>query len=316
VRKNAWVAGCLAAAAAVSLPARADPGVEAIAVDYDAPPACPSVDAFFAEVLARTPKARRASAPSGVRTFSVLLTTGTDESLGRLFIRAPDGTESERDVAGDTCAEVVSALALMTALAVDPQASTQAVAPTPAPAPAPAPSPAPSWHLALTFDASVEDGVSARPLFGAPIALEGLAPSGALPSPSFRLAFQRASSGAVDVGGPTATFTWTLAIAEACPHRWDVGSLSLSPCARVEAGTLEATGANVVPAHDDTHPWVALGAVAKAEWTFARPMFLDFETGIRFPLYRTTYFFEPDNPAFQLPVVGGVASLGLGVRFL
>jgi hypothetical protein len=320
--------------------AGAQEGQEPIRVEYQGAPGCPDEPTFFSQVLARTPRARRAADPAPARTFVVSLTRGAEASFGRLFIRGTDGSESERDVAGDTCEEVVSALSLITALAVDPRASLQplapAVAPTPAvdptpaaaPAPVPAPLPPPAsgpapdpapahpWHFALAFEASVAAGVTPRVLFATPLSVQAMGPEGRTPSPTFRVGFERASSGSVDVGGPTATFTWTLGIAEACPHRWRFGKVAVEPCARVEAGVLEGIGANIAPARDSTRTWFALGATGRAEWAFLPPMFLDLEAGLSFPLVRTTYFFEPNTTVYQSPTVGGIVSAGLGVRFL
>jgi hypothetical protein len=327
--------------------AYADETQEPIRIEYTAPAGCPVVDAFVGEILARTPRAQRTTGDAPVRTFVVSVTKGAEASFGRLIIRNPDGTESERDMTGDTCGEVVSALALVTALTVDPNASTKPMAPlgatTPAaqtaptaasstpPSTSPAPSSPPSppllppsspppphepWHLALTLDASLVSAVAPGVLFGVPIIVEATAPKGSVIAPTFRLGFEYTSTGLLDVGGPTATFKWTLGIAEACPHRWYVGDLSLEPCARFEVGALEGAGANIVPSRDITRLWLAAGPVGRIDWAFLPTMFVDLEAGARFPLNRTTYYFEPATMIYSPPTVGMVVSGGLGVRFL
>src|SRR5262249_31537182 len=100
------------AALAFAGAARAEAGDVPVRVVYGAPTGCPSEDAFFAEVAARTPRARRAAEEAPARTFEVSLMKGSEASFGRVTIRDADGTASERDVTGDTCGEVVSALAL------------------------------------------------------------------------------------------------------------------------------------------------------------------------------------------------------------
>jgi hypothetical protein len=319
--------------------AYADPPQEPIRIEYTAPPGCPNTEAFFEEIVERAPRARLVADGAPARTIVVSLTSGKEASFGRLLIRDLDGTESARDMTGDTCQEVVSALALVTALTVDPRASTKPVG-TSAPAPASAaasapasasasapalvpslpPSPPPArkqpWHLALTFEASVIDAVATQTLVGAALALEAVAPRGRVLTPTLRLGIEHVESGAIDVGGPSASFKGTLGVAEACPHRWVVGNVALEPCARFEAGSLQGTGSNVAPARDSTRAWLAAGAVGRAEWAFVSPMFLDLEAGVRFPLVRTTFYFEPATVIYTPPSVGTVVSAGLGVRFL
>jgi len=347
---RAVAVACAVAMLATAGAARADgpaPTEEAIRITYDGPAACTTEEAFFAQVAARTPRARLAGRDARARTFMVSLTKGSEASFGRLVMRAPDGAESERDVTGDTCDEVVSALALVCALAVDPQASTRRLPASPPPPPPPPPvvalppPPAPAvvtppaadtpfvpprdmpagevrrWHLALALDASLAAGVSPSPLFGTPVTVEADLPAGPVLAPTLRLGFERASSGGGGSTGPTAVFTWTIAVVEGCPRRWQLGPVRLEPiCLRVEAGAVEGVGANVTPSHDLTRGWVALGAVARVEWAFWKPLFLDLEGGARFPLVRPTYFVEPDTTVYPVPVVAGVIQGGLGVRFL
>jgi hypothetical protein len=56
------------------------------------------------------------------RAFAVTLTIEADTTRGRLAITSVDGSLSTREVTGETCSEVASALALMTALSIDPMA--------------------------------------------------------------------------------------------------------------------------------------------------------------------------------------------------
>jgi hypothetical protein len=98
--------------------------VEAIRLTYDAYAGCPSEAQFVGDVTARTDRARRVGADEPARAFDVRVRAEDGESRGVLQITSLDGTVSLRDVTGETCAAVVSALALMTALAIDPRAAT------------------------------------------------------------------------------------------------------------------------------------------------------------------------------------------------
>jgi hypothetical protein len=168
----------------------------------------------------------------------------------------------------------------------------------------------------VRVDGSIAVGASPRPLWGVSPTFEADAPTGGSLSPTFHLGFDRASTGSVDLGGPTAAFTSTLGIAEGCPNRWTLGAWSFEPCARVEAGILQGQGDHVVEPRTDTHSWLAVGAVARAEWAAFRPIFVDFEGGFRVPVVRTTFFFEPYNVIYETAPVGGLIRAGLGVRFL
>jgi hypothetical protein len=114
--------------------ARAD--TEPIRIRFTAHEGCPTGDAFTGEVQARTARARLANEGEDARTFTVTVTARGTGSHGQLTIRTVDGATAVREVSGRACAEVVSALALITALAIDPKAST---APQPIPPPAPVP---------------------------------------------------------------------------------------------------------------------------------------------------------------------------------
>ncbi len=248
-------------------------------------------------------------------------------------MRAPDGAETEREVLGDTCEEVVSALALIAALAIDPHAST---VPTPVPvaspttaevaqpiAPARAESPPHSgragreaWHLGTSVGASVTGGIGPQLAAGGALAIQLVAPRAWPVVPGASLGFERASSDASDSPRGTATFTWTVGFLEVCPLRYWLGPVSLAPCARFEAGTLTGVGYDIVPSRSSTQAWAALGGAVRAEWSFAGPLFVSLEGGLRAPFVQPTFFFEPDSVVYRPPDVAGAGSASLGAYFL
>lgn len=103
-------------------PAGAD--VEGIRLTYSADIDCPDEGRFFQAVTARTDLVRRAAEAEPARAFVVNITRDTNSIRGALSITGLDGSVSKREVTGESCNEVVSALALITALAIDPLAST------------------------------------------------------------------------------------------------------------------------------------------------------------------------------------------------
>ncbi|MBS2018334.1 MAG: hypothetical protein JST00_36030 [Deltaproteobacteria bacterium] len=128
--------------------AHAQDAPEPFSVDYRAPDGCPDASAFLGEVTARTPRARAAATGERARVLHVRVEKRGDTLAGRLWIEDAGAASTAREVSGGSCGEVVGALGLVAALAVDPRAS---VAPRPAPAaasaspspPAPATAPAP-----------------------------------------------------------------------------------------------------------------------------------------------------------------------------
>jgi hypothetical protein len=347
--------------------ADAEESEERIRLTYEAPSDCPGEAVFLAQVRARTRRIRRAADGERARTFWISIARGEKQTAGHLRIREPGGWQSDREVAGDTCEEVVAALALVASLAVDPNAETGDVAaappagsespvpsrssiPTEAPAlpaltsngaPLPAPSAPPSiparpaggsptpqpreqparpmasrWHFAVGLAAAFVAGVSPNGVASVPVWAEAAGPRNGLFTPTVRAGFERATSGTISLRGPTATLTWTVAVLEGCPARWTFGAVAFEPCVRAEAGVLEGAGANIVPAREQKRAWVALGPVARVQWSVVGPLFVDFEAGLRAPLVRTRYFFEPNTTVYQPPPVAGVVAGGLGVRFL
>ncbi len=123
-----------------SLAAAADP--PPILIDYHAAPGCPGEDVFLDEILWRSSVVRLASPwERDVLLVEARLTQRGALHSGRLSLgRGRDRTT--REIQGESCDEVVSALALVTALAVDPRASMARKRPSPSPSSSPAPAPA------------------------------------------------------------------------------------------------------------------------------------------------------------------------------
>lgn len=99
------------------------PELMPIRVRLNAEPACATLTVFEQQVFIRTSKARRATPGEFARTFEVEITRDEQGSRGQLRIPGAEGGQAERVVEGATCEEVVSALALVVALTLDPQAT-------------------------------------------------------------------------------------------------------------------------------------------------------------------------------------------------
>jgi hypothetical protein len=121
VARLPWTAIVVLSMAGFPTSARAQ--IEPIRVTYRASAECPSESQFLQEIEGRTQLARWANGAEHARAFVATVTPDKGTFRGQLLITSLDGTTSSREVTGDTCSEVASALALITALAIDPSAA-------------------------------------------------------------------------------------------------------------------------------------------------------------------------------------------------
>jgi hypothetical protein len=306
---------------------------EPIALRYRVHAACPAAAAFVREVAARTQRARIALDAEFARTFDVTISESSGRSIGRIDIRDPDGARSVREVDGPDCAEVVSALALIGALAVDPAALAQ---PTPAPvAPAVPPEPpaagpvappthASKWALGMGADAVATGAVAPWivPAASGFLELSGESPFAVVMrlSVAYAPAWTRQAD---SVRSTDSQFWWWALRAEGCPLRVGIGSGShVNACATFDAGRLGAkgtpNGGSVQVGGADACAWYAPGALVRVDQTLGRGLFLEAEADAFFPLVRQKFVFSVDGrPAeeHRVPAVGGAARAGIGYHF-
>lgn len=283
-RSRSILALVLALIAGLPRSARADtPSLDqqlesAVSVVYDLPSSCPSVGDFERDVAQRAPRARF-TLDAAARQFHVAAWPDAREWVGEVTAVPAVDASSVRRVRGATCADVVAALALIVALALDPEALREAshgdavqnpaaapapVAPQPASAaPAivppppvylPPPPPVPEmessagsqhasrWRMSLGGGALVALGVAPGPLFGASISADVTPSRDRVLTWLFRL-----SASALfprELGEPLkARFGAQLLTLEGCPFRLPLGSvISLLPCLGIEGGVVEVRG--------------------------------------------------------------------------
>ncbi|GAC1577875.1 MAG: hypothetical protein NVS3B20_25690 [Polyangiales bacterium] len=103
-----------------------DSPVEPMRVFYEAHPGCPDAQHFSSEIVARTPHVRIVNDASTARVIRVTIARSSLGSTGHLVIQEGSSTSNAREVSATSCDEVVSAIALIAALSVDPQAQSAA----------------------------------------------------------------------------------------------------------------------------------------------------------------------------------------------
>lgn len=313
-------------------PAIAAVGAEPLSVEWKVHGGCPDANVYWYGVVSRSKRIRRASSGESATQARVQIKKVGDQSVGTLTI---DG--APREVTAATCGEVVEAMALMTVLALDPEAITSPPVPAPssasppvsasspppvAPAsassappivvppppkhPAPAPDP---YAITLVLGAQVVAS-GAGPTFGVPLAIE-VSRAG----PSARLTLTHARSGLVrNERGPAARFAWSTARLDGCPLAWG-SHLLLRACAGFAVGALSGTPEDVANPRAEWRPWLAVHLVARAEWRFSQYFGLELEGAAAAPLLREEFVVDPDYFLYRPPAVLASGQLAVTMHF-
>lgn len=309
----------------------ASTSVERVRLVYRAPSSCPSRAFFTRQVRARTARVRFART-GAERHFSVSIETRAKGFFGRLEIVDQAGRANTRSFQGRACSDVVAALALVTALAIDPHASTAPVASLPPPVVPPArrgPGRAArprarrkpdhlGWQWSSGVDLTMMAGPAARPLLTFAPFLETERERAAPWRPSLRLQLLAAATGVLGPGAPRARYRWFAARIELCPVDWPLyGKLSMIPCVASDLGALAARGTAVALPRSAIRGWWAVGLTARLRWATGRGFFVEIAGNGYATITRDSLVFEtPHELVHQAPPISLGAQLGAGVNFL
>jgi hypothetical protein len=315
-----WVAG-----AAAEIGAEPEP----IRLTYAAAEGCPSRDAFVERLRARTTRFREALEGEPARVFTVELAAGADTSKGRLTVSARDGSSATREVKASTCEQVGAALALVVAVAIDPQALMEVAPPKSEPPPIAPPiappetaRPTDSGSLALrTTRVAVGlrwDEVSGitpllRPVLRPFFEIVGDRPGAFIPALRVSFAWTRNAHVATSSGG--ADFSWYVGRAEGCPVRLGSVAMSLTSCVTFDAGALRVVGQDAPIATARTRPWVSTGLNARGSARLWRWVFAELEIGAAAPWIKDRWLFADGSSLHTAPPVSAWMGAGLGCRF-
>jgi hypothetical protein len=342
------LAGIVLGTIGLSALARADESP--IDLSYRAYEGCPTEQQFVDQVVGRTAKTELASERARGRKFAVTVTSLRKDTLGKLEIVAGGATAS-REVKGLNCSEVVSALALFTALAIDPNASATPVAtreenaapsasPTASTAPVPIVPPKPP-------DADDSDRESAgskrdatapgtKVLVGARGAAQGAFDGGsATPSTSLGAGlFVHAFTpgfGSYRLSGTyftennvsTASFRLFSARLDGCPVEVRLArGVEFEPCLALEVGRVKATAKEtpVLTSSSAERWWLAGDLLGRLRFAPVPSLFLELETGPSVPFSRYVFYLGTETDTVgrvhQVPPLGWVVGFGLGARIL
>lgn len=291
---------------------------------YDVPAGCPAREAWL--------EALRARLPALLRTHPLLEQLSV--RVTREGRKSPAGYEGTlagadetpgsglRQLRGQTCEEVLEALAFVAALAL------QRVAAEPSPTAswlaAPAAEPAPAVP-ASAESAGGQPGVHAFVLLH-----EGLSGvSGFAAGAGMQLAW--AASGwqpllllGVYLGGDdeqlasggTARLRQGALQAVACPWRWPSrGLLGVRACAELELGVVSGEATGVPEAERQLAPWSSAGLQLRAELALGRGWQVGGWLGAAAPLHHSRFYFRPDVTVFETALLGLRAGSFVGLSF-
>lgn len=323
-RLGAAPCALIAALLLCAAPARAD--VEPIGIDYSAPEGCPSADEFTTQVLERTDSARLSAEP-GVRTFVVVISGGGTEVQGSLSIREPDGSASlSRTLSGSHCVEVAMALALATALAIDPQATFAPREDEPEPPPDLPPDPndpidrvepPATKHdrmLGLAVGPTAVFGLAPVAGFGGMIAGELRRGIPLLATLGVELALTTAPS--TRTAGAQSSYDLAYARPKVCAFPLPRSTtFRLLPCAGLEIGVLRARGSELPRPSEATRLWGAASVGPRLLWDLDDAWFVDLSGDVVLPFKQFQFVFEnPETEIHQISMPVLEASLRFGAR--
>jgi hypothetical protein len=322
----------LAALAADTIPIR---------VNYDAPPGCPNQDAFSDALRARTERVRKAQGNEPRVDVNVRVTRVDRRFHGEMREVVNQGETAARSVNGETCKEVVEALAFTVALSFDPDAHPpvppEANPPASKPEEPRPPVPPPVVEqppLAPPASASASASASAAPLeleiglsmLGTVVETAGFATGGALSimllreanattSSAVQLSLLFAGTGLLTAPDDHRTRFGALAL-DACPFRHRTGSWELAPCALATLGFLEMTGRGVAEPATVNRAWLSAGIDLQMFWLLGRGVVFEGTLGATVPLAPHRYYTSsPDQVVASTPAISPLVRAGLGYRF-
>lgn len=284
-----WLA--IAALSAIPRVASAEP--ERVELRYTAPAGCPARAVVEASIRERTPNVV-IGAPAQ-RTFAITIAVIPDGFRGTLVV----DDVSDKELSAQRCADLATALALVTALAIDPSATLEPPRAPRAPRP---------WSYAVDLGGMLESGVSADAMWAG--VLEGRARW-------HHLQLEVAAIVGRDTArerGAEARFTWLAARPAACRVS-DVAGVTLGGCAHLEVGAVRADGDMIVNERNLTRLWLAAGAHARASYPLSNRLYGQLQLGLSLPLVRDRYLFAPNVAIHATPSVTGWLGVGIGVSF-
>ncbi|RYZ08388.1 MAG: hypothetical protein EOO73_08020 [Myxococcales bacterium] len=329
-------------------PASPEYAPEQVELDYLSSAGCPSKESFVREVTARIRRPVDWVAADGRVLVALSLSHTEGLATGRLEVARAAAPPTLREFTAQTCGEVASALALVVALALDPNARTEALpepppavpveepsapsAAEPAPLPAAAPSAAPSemaaplptrresppLHLVAWLGpvAGVDAGYAPKPLVTFGVSLGARVSWGSWLTPTLQLTPLWGKTGSTGPAAALGSFSWAMARLEACPVDLRLAPwLGFSPCLAGEIGRLAARGTEQGVEPTAAERWWAASGVTAAVHLELGNWFVRLSGEGMFPVIRDEFvFLEPERTVHRPNAFAYGGRLGVGFR--
>ena len=322
----------------------APPPPEKVRVAYEASPGCPAADVFLSQVRARVGTDWEAPRDVLARTIQVRVSATEERSVARIDFVDEKGQKFTRTVSATTCDEVVSGIALITALAIESRVAealdqsepgqpdvAPPVQPAPGPPAAPAPvvttppkprgsappsraSRAPPPHVDLGDAGLIGAGVG--PALGE--GLRSFIGVGWKSGPDFRLGVDYLRTPPVFRSEAWTEFSTLGARASGCPVAVALGALfRLLPCAGAVVGAHhgEGVGSKTVSKGSDSPIFLRPFASVRSEIAWDA-FFVELEGEAKFAVDHRFQFNTQPTPTsvYDVPPVAFGLSAGVGVR--
>jgi hypothetical protein len=323
---------------------------EPVRIEYVAPMGCPDGTAFVAMVRDRTTRFRQAEPGEQVRRLSTRITKGASAFLGRLRIANPDGSSSLRSLDGPFCDELASALALMTALLIDPDAGnnqakvgadpptekdTVSVDPvlerhrpdpeTTSPSIPVAPTQATRpWQWSAGMQGRATSGMTPSLVLGGELFVEAEPVPAAKLSPVLRagVGVEQADETFASPAGASANFLWFVAALQGCPVQISTSArrASVYPCVSLRLGWLRSEGRGISQPNRTVSFWSDLGSVLRGRVSLSGGLSLEAEIGLIVTLTHPSFQIldvasGSVTAAYSVSRFGGSAGIGASYRF-
>src|SRR6188768_2407023 len=317
----------------VAVPVGAAKPGQAFRLEYWADGRCPDAVEFARQIQTRAPRLRVAEADEPALGFYAELVEREGTATGRLTARSPDGREVVREVRGPTCDDVATALALIAALAADPNQPVEDAPPGPAagvahptqrrtehatvPELAPEPELSQRWTFGIGGGVGFDSSIAPNPSYCLSIAFDAEGYPGSAWRALLSLSLLRAVAASTQTRGSSVSFDWVGFRLAACPLRWpEETPLFVRPCGFLDAGLLGGEVARGTSSQAQTKNWLAAGGFLRTEALVGEAVSFQLDGGVTVPLTRSSFSAGDAEPiAFQVPASGILGRIGLSYRF-
>jgi hypothetical protein len=286
---------------------------------------------FVDRLRSLTTRFRETADAKAARSFNIDLVPSGEAYKGKLTVTTRDGSSASREVKAATCDQTAAALALVVAVAIDPQALLAPPPPKSEPPPPPPPPVVPpethppdtgrvekphrATRVALGLRWDEVSGITPllRPVLRPFLEIVDDRPGVFVPA--LRLSFAWTRDARVGVTYGAADFSWYVGRVEACPLRVGSGAASLTWCATFDGGAVKVVGEDASASTARLRPWVSSGVSARGSVRLLRWVFAELELGAAAPWFKDRWVFADGSSIHTVPPVSVWTGAGLGCRF-